>query len=112
MQEAAPIAGYLCLVSQVHAVDLHDLPEAAASAFMRDARDVSKALASVTGAVKMNYEIHGNSIPHLHMHFFPRYRGDVFEGQPIDPRLVVQPVYDPGQFEKTREALVAALGAN
>ena len=93
MQEAAPVPGYVCLVSQTHAVDLHDLPEAAAFLFMRDARKVSMALASVTRAVKMNYEIHGNSTPHLHMHFFPRYRGDQFEGQPINPRLVVQPVY-------------------
>jgi diadenosine tetraphosphate (Ap4A) HIT family hydrolase len=112
MQEAAPVPGYVCLVSQTHAVDLHDLPEAAASAFMRDARKVSKAVASVTRAVKMNYEIHGNSIPHFHMHFFPRYRGDQFEGQPINPRLVAQPVYAPGEFEKARDAFVAALAAN
>ena len=112
MQEAAPVPGYVCLVSQTHAVDLHDLPEAAASAFMRDARKVSMAVASVTGAVKMNYEIHGNSIPHLHMHFFPRYRGDQFEGQPINPRLVVQPVYAPGEFERTRDAFVITLGSN
>ena len=58
MQEAAPVPGYVCLVSQTHAVDLHDLPEAVASAFMRDARKVSMALATITGAVKMNYEIH------------------------------------------------------
>lgn len=58
--------------------------------------------------VKMNYEIHGNSIPHLHMHFFPRYRGDQFEGQPINPRLVVQPVYAPAKFERVRDAFVAA----
>jgi diadenosine tetraphosphate (Ap4A) HIT family hydrolase len=112
MQEAAPVAGYVCLVSQTHAVDLHDLQEAAVSAFMRDARKVSKAIAAVTSAVKMNYEIHGNSIPHLHMHFFPRYRGDQFEGQPIDPRLVVQPVYSPGEYEKTRSAFVMALRSN
>ena len=74
MQEAAPVRGYVCLVSQIHAVDLHDLQEAVACAFMRDACRVSKAVASVTGAVKMNYEIHGNTIPHLHMHFFPRTR--------------------------------------
>ena len=111
MQEAAPVPGYVCLVSQIHAVDLHDLPEAAACAFMRDARKVSIAVASLTGAVKMNYEIHGNSIPHLHMHFFPRYRGDQFEGQPINPRLVVQPVYAPGEFERTRCAFVTALTA-
>ena len=111
MAEAAPIPGYVCLVSQTHAVDLHDLPEALASAFMRDARKVSMAVASVTKAVKINYEIHGNTIPHLHMHFFPRYRGDQFEGQPINPRLVVQPVYAPGEFERSRDAFVIALGS-
>jgi diadenosine tetraphosphate (Ap4A) HIT family hydrolase len=109
MEEAAPVPGYVCLVSQIHAVDLHDLPEATACAFMRDARKVSRAVASVTGAVKMNYEIHGNTIPHLHMHFFPRYRGDQFEGQPINPRLAAQPVYAPGEFERTREAFMVAL---
>jgi hypothetical protein len=59
----------------------------------------------------MNYEIHGNSIPHLYMQFFPRYRGDRFEGQPINPRIVVQPVYGPGEFERTRDALSLALGS-
>ena len=112
MGESAPVRGYVCLVSQTHAVDLHDLPEAAASAFMRDARTVSRAIASLTGAVKMNYEIHGNSIPHLHMHFFPRYRGDQFEGQPINPKLVVQPVYAAGEFERLRDGFVVALASN
>ena len=111
MQEAAPVAGYVCLVSKIHAVDLHDLPEPFATAFMRDAQRVSKAVASVTGAVKMNYEIHGNSIPHLHMHFFPRHRGDQFEGQPINPSLVAQPVYSQGEFDRTREAIALALAS-
>ena len=56
MQEAAPVRGYVCLVSRTHAVELHDLPEATATAFMRDARRVSSALAAATGAVKLNYE--------------------------------------------------------
>jgi diadenosine tetraphosphate (Ap4A) HIT family hydrolase len=60
----------------------------------------------------MNYEIHGNSIPHLHMHFFPRYRGDQFEGQPINPKLVVQPVYAAGEFERLRDGFVVALASN
>jgi len=111
MQEAAPVPGYVCLVSQSHAVELHDLPEAAASAFMRDARRLSKALAAATGAVKLNCEIHGNSLSHLHMHFFPRYRGDQFEGQPIDPRVVAQPVYAPGEFRRIRDAFLLALDA-
>lgn len=109
MQEAAPIRGYVCLVSQIHAVELHDLAESTATAYMRDAQKVSKALAGATGAVKLNYEIHGNTIPHLHMHFYPRYRGDQFEGQPIHPRLAKIPVYAPGDFLRVRNAFLAAL---
>ena len=109
MNEAAPARGYACLVSRVHAVELHDLPEPLALAFMRDAQKLSRAVASVTGAVKVNYEIHGNSLPHLHMHFFPRYRGDRFEGKPIDPRAVTEPVYNPGEFDQLHEAIRHAL---
>ena len=69
MQEFAPVPGYVCLVSRTHAVELHELAEQVAVAFMRDAQKVSKALSAATGAVKLNYEIHGNSLPHLHMHF-------------------------------------------
>ncbi len=34
-------------------------------------------------APEMNYEIHGNSIPHLHLHLYPRFSGDPFEGRPV-----------------------------
>lgn len=108
-QEAAPVRGYVCLVSRIHAVELHDLGAAAAAAFMRDAQLTSKVLSSVTGAIKLNYEIHGNSLPHLHMHFFPRYCRDQFEGRAIDPQRVVQPVYGPGEFEQTRRAFLIRL---
>lgn len=112
MQEMAPVRGYACLVSRTHVVELHDLSEPDALAFMRDARRVSKALSDTTHAMKLNYEIHGNSLPHLHMHFFPRYRGDQFEGQPINPRLVNYPVYGHGEFQKMRDAFLIALNAS
>lgn len=104
--------GYVCLVSQLHAVELHNLSEGQAESFMRDARRVSAALATATGAIKLNYEIHGNTLPHLHLHFFPRYVGDAFEGCAIEPRKVVQPVYQSGQFAELRERLLEELGAN
>jgi diadenosine tetraphosphate (Ap4A) HIT family hydrolase len=109
MHEAAPVRGYVCLVSRTHAVDLHDLPAAEAAAFMRDAQLTSRVLGLVTGAVKLNYEIHGNSLPHLHMHFFPRYRGDRFEGQPINPKLTIEPVYGAGEFELIRAGFLNEL---
>lgn len=112
MSENAPMPGYVCLVSQIHAVELHDLSDSQGDAFIRDARVVSKALSMVTGAVKLNYEIHGNTLPHLHLHFFPRYLGDPFEGSAIEPHRVQGPVYAPGQFAEVRGQLLAALRPN
>jgi len=66
-------------------------------------------VAEVSGAVKLNYEIHGNSLPHLHLHIFPRYAGDRFEGGPIDPRAVVGAVYAPGEFAELRRRMTSAL---
>lgn len=109
-QDSAPMAGYACLVFRRHAVELHDLAPDEASAFMRDAQRLSRAVAHVTGAVKLNYEIHGNTLPHLHMHFFPRRRGDTFEDRAIDPRQVKSPVYARDEYRAFVDALTSALG--
>ena len=81
-----PIRGYACLVFGRHAIELHDLSDSEGSAFMRDIRKLSAAIAAIVRPIKMNYEVHGNTAPHLHVHFFPRYVGDQFEAGPIDPR--------------------------
>ena len=39
----------------------------------------ARALAELTGTAKMNYGIHGNVIPHLHLHLWPRYRDDPYD---------------------------------
>jgi diadenosine tetraphosphate (Ap4A) HIT family hydrolase len=103
--EDAPMRGYCLLLLKRHAVELYELTPEEASAFMRDIRVAARAVHEVTGAVKLNYEIHGNTIPHLHLHLFPRYVGDVFENQPINPRVVKAPVYAPGEFADFAERL-------
>ncbi len=110
VNEDAPMRGYASLVFRRHAVELHDLSEAEGAAFMRDVRRLSAALHQITGAVKLNYEVHGNTIPHLHMHFYPRYPGDPFEGGPINPKAVSAPAYAPGEITVVRTRLREALG--
>jgi diadenosine tetraphosphate (Ap4A) HIT family hydrolase len=109
MSEDAVARGYVCLVSKVHVVELHELGDSQSESFMRDARRLSRAVAAATGALKLNYEIHGNTIPHLHMHIYPRYRGDAFEGCPIDPKAVGIAAYGAGEFLRIRDAVVEGL---
>lgn len=108
----APMRGYAWLPFRRHVIELHDLTEAEGAAFMRDVRRVSRAIAVATGAVKLNYEIHGNTVPHLHLHLFPRYPGDPFEGRPIDPKAVKGSVYERGEFEQLQARILEELAAD
>lgn len=99
-QSNGPMRGYCCVVSKRHVVELHDLTVHEGAFFMDDVQRTSRAISELTAAVKMNYEIHGNTIPHLHLHIFPRYRGDPFEGRPIDPSLVQSSPYAEGEFDQ------------
>jgi diadenosine tetraphosphate (Ap4A) HIT family hydrolase len=80
----APLPGYVCVVSKRHAVEPFELDEPERSAFWAESMSVAAALNEAERPTKMNYEIHGNTIPHLHLHLFPRFAGDPFEGRPID----------------------------
>jgi diadenosine tetraphosphate (Ap4A) HIT family hydrolase len=77
--EPGPVRGYCALFARRHAVELHDLTEAEMIALARDLRNVTRILQQITGAIRINCEIHGNTIPHVHVHIIPRYRGDELE---------------------------------
>ena len=79
----APLPGYVCVVAKTHVVEPYELAERERAAFWEDCMVAASGLANLLEPVKMNYEIHGNTIPHLHMHLYPRYIGDPYEGRPI-----------------------------
>ncbi len=82
----AALPGYVAVVAKRHVVEPFELPASSGFAFWRDVMLVAKALADLFSPLKMNYEIHGNTIPHLHVHLYPRFHADPFVGRPIDPR--------------------------
>lgn len=87
------------VLSKVHAEHLHDLDADAMQHLMLEVQQAGQALLRVTGAVKINYEIHGNSMPHLHIHLFPRYLDDAFPSAPIDYRITSpSPYKNPAEF--------------
>jgi diadenosine tetraphosphate (Ap4A) HIT family hydrolase len=44
----------------------------------------------------MNYQLLGNSVPHLHVHLVPRYLDDIAPGKPLpwEPKPVAETEYD------------------
>jgi len=46
---------------------------------------VSAGLERVYAALRINYAILGNNVPHLHAHIQPRYHGDPYPGGVVNP---------------------------
>lgn len=86
------------VLSKKHSEHFYDMDKEDMANFMEDVQRVAQALHKVTGAVKINYEIHGNSMPHLHVHLFPRYIDDDFPSAPIDYRIL-----EPSPYESNEE---------
>ncbi|HSP27627.1 MAG TPA: HIT family protein, partial [Ilumatobacteraceae bacterium] len=82
----APLPGYVCVVARGHYNEPFEMPADEQASFWRDVMAIAAAVNEVVQPIKMNYEIHGNTLPHLHVHLFPRQTDDPFVGGPIDPR--------------------------
>jgi diadenosine tetraphosphate (Ap4A) HIT family hydrolase len=66
-----------------HATSLESLSEEEFRSFFLDLRAASRAIREAMKPDHMNYELLGNSNPHLHWHIVPRYKTDPRWGQPI-----------------------------
>ena len=67
---------------------------------------VARALNEVLHPVKLNYEVHGNTIEHLHMHLYPRFADDAFVGRAIEPREPKRHETTDQQISDVRAAIV------
>ena len=79
-----PLKGTCHLIAKQHAIELFDFSPDVLLELMVEIQLCARALKTVTKAVKINYEIHGNTIPHFHVHLYPRYLDDPFPGQAIN----------------------------
>ncbi len=84
--ERAATRGYLCVVSKRHVVEPYELVGTEREGFWQDVLFAAERLARLLQPQKINYEIHGNTLAHLHAHIYARYRGDRFVGGPVDNR--------------------------
>jgi predicted kinase/diadenosine tetraphosphate (Ap4A) HIT family hydrolase len=65
-----------------HVSDPTELSKAEASAYFDEVLRVGRAIEKQFKPIKMNFEMLGNSLPHLHTHVVPRYLDDGEPGHP------------------------------
>src|SRR5215510_349262 len=69
-------AGYTLVIARRHATELYHLPDSESTAYFQDMLRVARAIDRAFLPRKMNYELLGNTVAHLHWHLFPRYADD------------------------------------
>jgi diadenosine tetraphosphate (Ap4A) HIT family hydrolase len=68
--------GWTFLLLKRHATELWQLAPAERAALVEELARVARAVGTAFGAVKVNYELLGNQIAHIHWHLIPRRADD------------------------------------
>jgi diadenosine tetraphosphate (Ap4A) HIT family hydrolase len=68
--------GYCILVSRRHATELSQLSDEERQGYLAEMCLLARAIEDCFQPHKLNYELLGNQVAHLHWHLFPRYQGD------------------------------------
>src|SRR6516162_2690674 len=75
--------GYCLLIARQHAAELHQLPDDVRRAYLEEMCLLAQAVAECFQPRKLNYELLGNQVPHLHWHLFPRRPDDPEVQKPV-----------------------------
>ena len=76
-------AGWTVLVLKHHVTELFELSQETRHALIEEVSGVALTLSTVFAARKMNYELLGNQVPHIHWHLIPRLANDPAPLQPV-----------------------------
>ena len=107
--------GYTIFVAKRCVAELHLLPPEERSTFLHEMAQVAEAVFRAFAPRKLNYELLGNSVPHLHWHLFPRHDDDpdptwpVWNNPAVTGAATSRAAVDPALLADLRERLRAAL---
>jgi len=113
LQRADVRRGYTLVIWRGrHITEPTQLSPDEAAAYTGDVLAVAQALIEYYQPMKMNYEILGNSTPHLHTHLLPRYQEDPAAGTsyPLHPSTTADPTIDAAELSKQATDLRRMLG--
>lgn len=101
--------GYTLLFTKTHVTELFHLDREVRSALMEEVSLVAQALFSVYVPTKINYELLGNMVPHIHWHIVPRFSSEALWPRPIWAELHDELLLSPDEYRVRRETIRGAL---
>lgn len=101
--------GYTLFLAKEHVHELHEHSQSLS--FLFEMSMVAKAVCQAFTPDKLNYELLGNSQPHLHWHLIPRYKTDPSPDKPIwvVDKLTRDLQIEPARLMTIKRKLLATL---
>ena len=96
--------GYCFVFAKHHVTELFHLEQPVRSGIMEEVNRVAAALHALFTPTKINYELLGNMVPHMHWHLVPRLTSD-----PLWPRPIWSEPHDPVELTPAEYAGRIAL---
>jgi diadenosine tetraphosphate (Ap4A) HIT family hydrolase len=101
--------GYCFVITREHVTELFHLDRKSRQTIIEEVNRVAAALFQVYAPTKINYELLGNMVPHMHWHLVPRFSSDPLWPRPIwsepHPDKLLTPEQYSVEIERIRQTL-------
>lgn len=101
--------GYTLLFTKTHATELFHLDRSVRTALMEEVSAVAQALYTTFTPDKINYELLGNMVPHIHWHIVPRYASERLWPRPIWAEQHEDLTLTPDEYRQRIESIRGVL---
>jgi diadenosine tetraphosphate (Ap4A) HIT family hydrolase len=101
--------GYCLLFTKEHVTELFHLDRVVRAELIENINQVAQALYTVFQPDKLNYELLGNMVPHMHWHLVPRYATEPLWPRPIWAEPHLESYLRPEEYHQRIELIRKAL---
>ena len=102
--------GYCFVFAKAHVTELFHLDVTTRQGIIEEVNAVAAALSRVFNPTKINYELLGNMVPHMHWHLVPRFSDDPLWPRPIWSEAHAEKLLSPAEYAARIGLIRAALG--
>jgi len=92
--------GYCLLFTKRHITELFHLDHSVRAGLMEEVSRVAEALFRVFRPDKINYELLGNMVPHIHWHIVPRFSSEALWPRPIWAETHTDLILTPDEYNE------------